>query len=196
MAYRSSDTYTNKEFLEFLKSNVAANNRDEANTSWNYYQRANYILDLNDYLRASTREKIEVGFGNVMSGVVFVLNTVNDKKILEFLRNLFKKLNMNYHDVYFTSINKSSNSGLNIDVLNKELNTIKPSVVIAIGNDIVQKIGYKCTMYTPRYDLFTEMLDLMDKEDIMDEDKVRLQGIKNEIWNDLKYMVKGYNPIG
>ena len=80
--------------------------------------------------------------------------------------------------------------------MNKELNTIKASVVIAIGNDIVQKIGYKCTMYTPRYDLFTEMLDLMDKEDIMDEDKVRLQGIKNEIWNDLKYMVKGYNPIG
>lgn len=196
MAYRSSDTSTNKEFLEFLKSNVAVNDRDEANTSWNYYQRANYILDLNDYLRASTREKIEVGFGNVMSGVVFVLNTVNDKKILEFLRNLFKKLNMNYHDVYFTSINKSSNSCLNIDVLNKELNTIKPSVVIAIGNDIVQKIGYKCTMYAPRYDLFTEMLDLMDKEDIMDEDKVRLQGIKNEIWNDLKYMVKGYKPIG
>ena len=72
MAYRSSDTSTNKEFLEFLKSNVAVNDRDEANTSWNYYQRANYILDLNDYLRASTREKIEIGFGRNKKGNLFL----------------------------------------------------------------------------------------------------------------------------
>lgn len=193
--YRSSNNAENKEYLDFLKDNVAIEDKSEANKSWNYYQRTNYILDLNDYLRASTKENIEIGFGNVLSGVVFVLDTINNKDAMTFLRGLFKKLNMEYYDVYFTSLNKSSNSILNTDVLNKELKTINPKVVICYDN-VAGALNINSEMHVINSNEFNYMLSKMnDMDNLSQEEKENLQTVKNKVWSELKHMIKGYTPI-
>ena len=195
--YVSNNKENNNKFLKYLQFNVANKDKKVASLSWRYFKISNYLLDLNTYLRTVTNEEIEVATGNVLSELVIVVDTMSNKKVLNFLRDLFKILKLEYHNAYFTSLNKSSNNVLNADVLNREISAIAPKVVIGLDNSTIAiNSNSNMTIYHLPYKEMNKMLDLMDRADELSEiEAAELTVIKNKMWSILKNIIQGYSTL-
>ena len=188
--YRLNNTQKISEFKHFLKDNIAVNDKDEANLIWHYYNKMNAILDLNTYCRKKSKEVIQVGFGNILSDVVIILKSVEDKKYLDFFRMMMSNLNIDFHEVYFTFLDKSSDFSLNNDVLNTEIDILKPQYIITfdyidafIINDDIDILGLDS-------EDFKKMIELNEQKDLDEKTKKELFNIKTTMWHQLKPYMK------
>lgn len=188
--YRLNNTQKISEFKHFLKDNIAVNDKDEANLIWHYYNKMNAILDLNTYCRKKSKAIIQVGFGNILSDVVIILKSVEDKKYLDFFRMMMSNLDIDFHEVYFTFLDKSSDFSLNNEVLNKEIDILKPKHIITfdyidafIINDDIDILGLDS-------EDFKKMIELNEQKDLDEKTKKELFNIKTDMWHQLKPYMK------
>lgn len=180
------------DILNYLKE-LSKTDVDTARSSYKYFVINDYINRLNDYLRNATKEIVQIGSGNVLSNGIIVIDDMNDKNVIDFLREIFKKVNVKCYDFYITSANKSSNAQLNRQVLQKEFQVIKPKVIVTFSNiSGIDTCGAE--VHSINYDYLKCYLAYRDKT-LSAEDQNKLNKIKNYIWSNLKHIFKGYTPL-
>lgn len=76
-------------------------------------------------------ELVEMGFGNFNSKIMIKISSPADKKmVLKFLTPLLERINISIWNCYLTFYCKCSNMTTNNEILEREIQCIKPEVII------------------------------------------------------------------
>lgn len=188
--YKTDDPNFLGDFKTYLKENVDG---EEVSYDWKFFTKNQYMDDLNTYTRTKLKNTpVVVGFGDYNSPIVFVLDSLNDKKYLDYFREIFPKIGVDFNNIYFTSYHKSDviYDTLYDEVLKLELKTLAPKLVFFIGDFLVTAEGFECVQINK--DNFDRLMVLNNKKDISETDKSELNDRKRTIWNEIKRLLK-YN---
>lgn len=194
LIYRIDNKKEYNELFNYLSKEVAPFSRDEANFCWDYYHKQNMILDMNDQLIQMTGENTQYGTGNLSSPCMIIIDSMNNDKFINFFSKMCDNLNYHIFDFYITPFYKSSRENLNARLLNKEIQILQPKFIITFSQ-LVQFVRHDKIFYID-LKMFNEMIGLLDKENELNNyEKQHLYDLKTEVWNVLKNINLGYNPI-
>ena len=113
----------------------------------------------------NSTELVEMGFGNFNSKIMVKISSPVDKKtVLKFLTPLLERINVSIWNCYLTFHNKCSNIQTNEEILEREMQCIKPEVIITFNHS------------TSNYnDIKNITINLDDIEYVLDEDNFKTE---------------------
>lgn len=123
-------------------------------------------------------------FGNYSSKVVFVVEFDNtNDPIIDLIKKYYNSNNRNFYSIYITPLSKFEDNVLDIKILSKELEIIKPKKIISLGIDIP-----KSNKSLSKSDLYEILQYLKDKSN---KDTENFKIAKNNLLDCMNFAMNG-----
>lgn len=106
--------------------------------SMNYFNKFEAVTKLLEIV-LSKKAIVRNSFGNYNAKVVIVVDFNNTSDpIINLLKNYYEKNNRNFYSLYITPIAKFEDETIDMKILLKELEIIKPRKIICLGMELKQ----------------------------------------------------------
>lgn len=151
--------------------------------SMNYFRKFELYSKLLEIV-LSKKSIIRNSFGNYNAKIVYIVEFDNtNDPIIDLLKKYYSKNNRNFYSLYITPLSKFEDKELDMKILTKELEIIKPKKIIAFGIDYP-----KASMVLSNDDLKEIKKYLDDKSN---KDTVEFKKAKDNIINCINFAMNG-----
>lgn len=127
--YRNKDKESLKKFSSHINKHEVSKE-----TAWNLYYKNCCLFDLWDFARAKVNCTVNIGYGNILSDVLVVLESKDQIDRLNFISGIADTVGKNLSDLYVTFYNKTDNMKLNNILFNKEISLIEPNTIVCFDD--------------------------------------------------------------
>lgn len=169
-------SYSDKEIEYFKQLHDTFTKHDK--DVWNFVRKYTFLDKLYKFSIDMFRgQEVERGIGNVNAKIAIVVDSLDNKGLMTFLRGMFIKMNKDLSIVYVTPFNKAKGDTDNLmAILNRELEGLSPEIVISLGvSGISNKLDVRLIDHTLTHDVvYTENPDIERKKELWNKIKVIL----------------------
>lgn len=118
-----------------FKEKISSLDNSNKILSMNYFNKFDSYTNLLNIV-LSKKNIVRNSFGNYNAKIVYIVEFDNtNDPIIDLLKKYYSKNNRNFYSVYLTPLSKFENRELDMKILIKELEIIKPRKIISLGVD-------------------------------------------------------------